>query len=281
MIETTTKTMLTGILGNPVSHSLSPKMHSFLAEKTGVDMAYLAFCLEREDLESVLLGAKRAGVRGFNVTSPFKTDVLPFLDEIDAEAKWIGSVNTVVNRGGKWYGSNTDGDGFIRSLRRRGVSVTDKHILLIGSGGTARTMTYKFGQNKAASVTVSSRRIETAQKLAPVIAEFPDTLFFDSYEPGKHYDIIVNCTPFGMEPHEDKNPMPKDLPISSDMVFCDLIYNPPRTLFLQDAQKQGAAILNGLDMLLYQGVLAFEKFADVTVSDELIEDLFILFEQEA
>ncbi|MBE7022796.1 MAG: shikimate dehydrogenase [Ruminococcaceae bacterium] len=281
MIVTDTGTKLTGILGNPVAHSLSPKMHSYLAEKTGVNTAYLAFCIEREDLESVLSGALRAGVQGFNVTSPFKTEVLPFMDVLDPEAEWIGSVNTVVNLEGKWHGSNTDGDGFIASLLRRGVSVSGKHVLLIGSGGTARTMTYKFAQKGAASVTVSSRRIETARQLAPLIKDFPGTAFYDCYTPERAYDIVVNCTPFGMEPYEDKNPMPKGLVVRQDMVFCDLIYNPPKTLFLQEAQRGGAIVINGLDMLLYQGVLAFERFFDLTVSEAVVDGLFTLFEQEA
>lgn len=281
MIATDTKTKLTGILGNPVAHSLSPKLHSYLAEKTGINTAYLAFCIEREDIGAVLDGAKRMGVQGFNVTSPFKTDVLPFLDEIAIDAQKIGSVNTIVNKNGKWYGSNTDGDGFIKNLERQGISAQGKHVLLIGSGGTARTLTYKFAQGGAASVTVSSRKIETAALLAPLVSDFSKTAFFDCFDESKAYDIVVNCTPFGMEPYADKNPMPKGLLVRPEMVFCDLIYNPKKTLFLQAAEEKGAIAINGLGMLLYQGVLAFERFFDVTVSYDVVKGLFTLFEQEA
>ncbi|MBR6729578.1 MAG: shikimate dehydrogenase [Clostridia bacterium] len=280
MIETTCKTKLAAILGNPVAHSLSPKMHSYLAENTGISMAYLAFCIEEKDLKPILDGARHEGIWGFNVTSPFKTVVLPFLNEIDEESKKIGSVNTVVSRNGKLYGSNTDGEGFIRSLLRRGVTIEGKHVLLIGSGGTARTMTYKFAQKGAASVTVSSRKRETAQKLAPLVADFPSAVFFDCYRETMQYDIVVNCTPFGMEPHEDKNPMPQGLVPKEGMTFCDLIYNPPETLFLKQAKSSGATVINGLDMLLYQGVLAFERFTDTIVSESVVDGLFNLFEQD-
>ena len=281
MIATDTKTKLTGILGNPVGHSLSPKLHSYLAKETGIDTAYLAFCIEREDIKSVLDGAKCMGVQGFNVTSPFKTDVLPFLDEIDTAAQTIGSVNTVVNKNGKWIGYNTDGAGFIKNLERHGVLARNKHVLLIGSGGTARTLTYQFAQNGAGSVTVSSRKVETAAQLAPLVSDFPQTIFLDRLNANQHYDIVVNCTPFGMEPYADKNPMPEGLCMQPDMVFCDLIYNPAKTLFLQQAEEKGALAINGLGMLLFQGVLAFERFFDVTVPDDVVKGLFTLFEQEA
>ena len=278
MIEISANTKLAGILGKPVSHSLSPRLHGYLAEQTETDMRYLAFCVDNPDkLKKVLEGACEMGILGFNITSPYKVDAYHLADELDEEAKMLGNVNTLVNRDGKWLGYNTDGEGFIRSLKRRGIHPKGKHILLMGTGGTARTMSYKFAQNGAASITVLSRKEDPLAEIRPMTAAFPELKLYHGLDKSMTYDIMVNCTPLGMEPYEDKNPAPADFSYDGRSLCCDLIYNPAKTLFLAEAEKAGVPILNGLPMLLYQGVLAFEHFTGKAVSEELCDGLFRYF----
>ena len=281
MKEITAKTKLAGILGNPVSHSLSPKLHGFLAEKTGADMVYLAFNIElKEQLVPVLMGAKHMGFLGFNVTAPYKIDALSLADILDEDAKNLANVNTLVNRDGKWHGYNTDGIGFMRSLKRRGASVEGRHVLLAGTGGTARTLSYKLAQAGAASVTIVSRKENPLEEIRQMTQSFPDTELMCGLDKNLRYDIAVNCTPLGMGDYKDRNPMPEDFPYHADLLCCDLIYNPKKTVFLQTAEAQGAKTMNGLGMLLYQGVCAFEHFTGLSVSEDICDDLFRYFESD-
>ena len=277
-MQTSATTKMAGIFGNPVSHSLSPKLHGYLAEKTGTDMVYLAFPIENPDkLKLALDGAKEMGILGFNITSPYKMDAYHLADELDEEARILGNVNTMVNRAGKWVGYNTDGEGFIRSLKRRGTDPAGKNILLMGSGGTARTMSYKFAQNGSASITILSRKEDPLAEIRPVTAGFPALKLYHGLDSCMQYDIVVNCTPLGMEPYEDKNPVPQGFSYEGVSLCCDLIYNPAKTLFLAEAEKAGVPTVNGLGMLLYQGVLAFEHFTKKTVSQEICDGLFQYF----
>ncbi len=275
MTKISAKTKMAGIFGMPVSHSLSPKLHGYLAEKTGTDLVYLAFPIENADKLSVALsGAKEMGILGFNITSPYKMDAYRLADELSEEAKILGNVNTLVSRDGKWIGYNTDGEGFIRSLKRQGADVSGKNILIAGSGGTARTLSYQFAKQGAASITLLSRKADPLAEIRSVTAGFPGVALMHGYDSRNRYDIVVNCTPLGMEPHQDKNPMPENFSYEGVSLCCDLIYNPDKTLFLQEAEQAGVPILNGLGMLLYQGILAFEKFTGQAVSEEVCDGLF-------
>lgn len=281
MNHITAKTKLAGLLGNPVSHSLSPKLHGFLAEKTGKDLAYLAFCIENKDkLASVLEAGKAMGILGFNITAPYKMDAFKLADSVDEDAVRLGNINTLVNCDGKWHGYNTDGVGFMRSLARKGETAEGKHVLLIGTGGTARTLAYKFAQSGAASVTIVSRKENPLAEIGPLVMDFPDTELKQGYDKDFQYDICVNCTPLGMGEHKAENPKPAGFSYHSGLLCCDLIYNPAKTVFLQEAEQAGAKIMNGLGMLLYQGVCAFELFTGQAVSEEICDGLFQFFESE-
>lgn len=268
MIKTTAKTKLFGLIGSPVSHSLSPKMHSFLAESVGIDAAYLTFDVKKENLESFLCGFGSTDALGFNVTVPYKIDVIKYLDEIEDDAKNMNSVNTVVNRNGKLYGYNTDGEGFCRYLHIKGCEIKDKNILVIGAGGAALGVCYKLAEYGANSITVTSRTKEKVNNILKMVKKYSNTDVYDEVDTTKEYDIIINATPLGMHPYEDKNPCTFMELISKNTVCCDLVYNPAKTLFLKEAQKKGAKIINGLGMLIMQGILAFELFNDVKLDHE-------------
>ncbi len=280
MIKTTSKTKLFGIIGSPVEHSLSPKMHSFLAERQGINAAYLAFDVKKENLEAVLSGFKASGALGFNITAPYKIDVIKYLDEIKDDAKNMNSVNTIVNKCGKWCGYNTDGEGFCRYLLIKGCQIKDKNILVIGAGGASLGVCYKLAEYGAASITITARTREKVHNILKMVEKYSNTRVCDEVDVNKTYDIIINATPLGMHPYEDKNPCDFMDLISLDTTCCDLIYNPAKTVFLKEAERKGAKIINGLGMLILQGILAFELFNDVKLDHEkCFDDLSGLFKE--
>jgi len=260
MFYTTNKTKLFGILGTPIEHTLSPKMHSFLAEKEGIDMSYLAFDVKPNDLHTAICGFKAAHASGFNITSPHKIEIMQELDMIMDDAVIMNSVNTIVNKDGKWYGYNTDGDGFCQSLIFGGHEIEDKNILVMGAGGSARSICYKLAEYGAKSITIKSRNPEKINVIGEIIIKYSDADFFDNFDKTKKYDIIINATPLGMHPNESENPCDFMEIINNETVCCDLVYNPSKTVFLQEAEKRGARIVNGLGMLIVQGIIAFELF---------------------
>ncbi len=280
MIETTNRTKFFGILGTPIEHTISPAMHSYMANKTGIDMAYLAFDVQPEQLDDVMRGAKAMGAAGFNITAPHKIHVMQHLDLVCEDAIHMDSVNTVVNHGGVWRGFNTDGDGFCGSLKLEGCEIKDKHILMMGAGGSARALCYKLAQNGAKSITITSRSMDKIHIIGDMVEKYTRTAFYDSMDAGKNYDIVINTTPVGMHPYEDGNPCTFMDKIEPGMFCCDIIYNPRKTVFLQEAEKRGARITNGLGMLVLQGILAFEHFSGKTLDHaEYYEELMRLFTQ--
>lgn len=280
MIKSTNKTKLLGILGDPIGHTLSPLMHSFMAEKMNIDMAYLAFNVGESDFKDAILGLKAIGGQGFNITAPHKIRVMDYLHEVDEEAKIMNSVNTIVNKGGKWYGYNTDGDGYIKSLLLDGVEIRNKDILVMGAGGSARSLCYKLAKQGVRSITITSRSIEKIHTIGNVVEKYTEAKFLDTFDKTKNYDIIINTTPLGMHPYENENSC-SFMEIISDKTVCsDAIYNPKKTVFLKEAEKKNAKIHNGLGMLICQGILAFEKFLDVKTDDKkMYDELLALFSQ--
>lgn len=278
--ETTAKTKLLGLIGHPVSHSLSPKMHSYFAKCSGRDTVYLAFDLKKEELLQIVDSAAKMGVLGFNITAPYKTDILPALAGIDEEARHIGSVNTIVNREGKWYGYNTDGKGFVHSLEKKVGSVQNKKVLLIGAGGAAKSISYEFAKRGVASVSVSARNMHKVAEIKETLTMYTDCSFFEEMNPKEIYDIIVNTTPLGMHEHAAENPFKEHMSlVTEETVCCDLIYNPKKTVFLSESQKRGARIVNGLPMLVLQGIYAYELFTDTKLPESCFEETLKLFRE--
>lgn len=267
-MATTNQTKLFGIFGTPISHTLSPVMHSFLAEKTKQDMAYLAFNVKSEDLADAMCGAKKMNAAGFNITAPHKIDIMKYIDVISEDAERMHSVNTIVNRNGIWHGFNTDGDGFCGSLLLEGHKIEEKNILLMGAGGAARSLCYTLAKNGAASITVTSRSMDKVHIIGDMVKKYTDTVFLDTLDKQGHYDIIINTTPIGMHPHEGKNPCDFMELIHAGTVCCDLIYEPKKTVFLQEAENKGASVVNGLGMLILQGIIAFEHFHEIKLDRE-------------
>lgn len=215
-------------------------------------------------------------IKGINVTAPHKVEVMQYLDEVTDTARELGSVNTVVNRGGKLYGYNTDADGFCMMLEKNDIAIKGSNILIIGAGGVTRPTVIRLIDNGASAITVLNRTKEKADSLADDIMKvkgFKINTTVNSFD----FDIVINTTSAGMEPLE--NALPTDsISEISDLSFInentavvDMIYNPSETRFLKESRERGAKTLNGLGMLIYQGVIAYELFTDTKLPSNIGE----------
>ena len=258
MIKGTTR--LTGIIGWPVEHSFSPRMHNAAFAALGLDYAYVPLPLEEKDLAVALRALPAMGFRGINVTIPHKVAVMRYLDEIDLTAQQAGAVNTVVFEAGRSKGYNTDVGGFMASLASDGVRTAGRNALLLGAGGAARAVVAGL-LREGAKVCVAARSQEKAETLAALFSDgrvaacaWQGDAFKEVLQKA---ELIVNCTPVGMHGQEEQElPLCWDL-LQPDAVLCDLIYNPAETPFLKRGRESGRKTLNGLKMLLEQGALAF------------------------
>lgn len=267
-----------GIIGDPVEHSFSPVMHNFISGEIGNNYVYSAFHVKPENLKAALEGVRSLGIRGLNVTAPHKTAVMEYIDEISEQARLLGSVNTIVNRDGRLYGYNTDADGFYMALEKDGIAVTGSKILILGAGGVVKPVLTRLIQGKPKSVTVVNRTVSKVYELAEKIkaqSGFEIKTELNSLD----FDIVINMTSAGMEPQLDRMPTDaidelRDLSfINEKTAVVDMIYNPDETLFLREVKKRGAKTMNGLGMLVYQGIIAYELFTGVTLPDDMADKI--------
>lgn len=250
-------TKIAAVIGYPIEHSLSPHMHNAALAAMGLDMTYVAFKIHPMDLREAVLGLRALRCVGFNVTVPHKETIMPFLGQVDAEASFIGAVNTVVNKTGKLIGYNTDGIGFMRSLEEEGVDAEGKRVLIIGSGGAARAVSWYLCQH-AAEVALQSRNPETSRVLVQDLSiNYTNALSVADQSTIADYDIVINTTPLGLKEHEERTPVDVSA-LREGQVVVDLIYRD--TPLLQQARARGLKTVNGLGMLLWQGVFALELF---------------------
>lgn len=256
---------LFGVLGNPIGHSMSPVMHNDLFSLYNIDAEYLPFLVQEDELRDAVNGLRALGAGGFNVTVPHKSSIIPFLDEVDELAASIGAVNTVVNKDGKLIGYNTDGLGFLKGLDAYLTKIEGQKILVIGAGGAARAIYFTLAKEKPMQIDIANRTLEKAVQL---IEECPYsissralTLKDASSELGE-YDLIIQTTMIGMEPNITEQPITLEY-LREDSVVCEIIYNPLETRILREAKSIGATVQNGIDMFVYQGALAFEKWTGI------------------
>lgn len=263
-----------GIIGFPVEHSFSPAMHNYISEITGNNYTYSAWCVKPGSLKEAIEGIRALGIWGVNVTAPYKKEVMQYLDRIEKRAEILGSVNTVVNKDGILWGYNTDADGFIMLMEKNGIQATGKRILILGAGGVVKPVLIRILQLEPDKVVVVNRTVKKAEDLCKKV--FEETGLRSYWEIDRtDFDIVINMTSAGMAPQEDKLPT-SDIDgidnldfINSDTAVIDMIYNPEETLFLKEAKKRGAKTLNGLGMLIYQGIIAYELFTDTKLDDDI------------
>ncbi|MFD0715039.1 shikimate dehydrogenase [Paenibacillus sp. GCM10027626] len=254
-------TVLYSVIGDPIRHSKSPIMMNRAFRECNINGVYTAFHIKGENLAAFVAGVRAMGIRGVNVTIPHKLAIMPLLDEIDESAQMIGAVNTIVNNDGRLTGYNTDGLGYVRSLKEEAEpDLRGKRILIIGSGGAARGIVYALTKEGAGSIVIANRTVERAKQLAqafsgllPIHAIAHSELKAACAEA----DIVINTTSVGMFPHVEETPVDARW-LRQGAIASDLIYNPLTTKFLEEARENGCRIHGGLGMFIYQGAYAFE-----------------------
>lgn len=266
-------TRLLGLMGYPVEHTYSPQMHNYISQVYNRNYAYTALCVKPGMLGDAMRGLCALDFAGVNVTAPYKAEVMQYLDEIDERAKMYGSVNTVRIEDGKMYGYNTDADGFYLSLINEGVQIKGRDILIFGAGGASRPVCIKFALEGAKSITVLNRTQKNADALAEYVKDVCGYNIFTKSEHGR-YDVVINTTSAGMEPNINSCPTEDFSFVDEKTAAADMIYNPPQTVFLKKMKQHGAyAAINGLGMLIYQGIVAYEIFTKEKIDHKIYGDI--------
>ena len=252
------------LLGDPLGHSLSPLLHKAIYRQLEIDDAsYRTVALPEERLKAFFTGFRVGGFDGVNVTIPHKAAVIPLLDEVDTKAKLINAVNCVNRSGNKLTGYNTDLLGFAYSLRQNNVVIAGGEFAIIGAGGSAKAVGAVLAEGEAEVVSIVNRTPEHAEHLKQTILAVNDAVKVNIVDEenlakrAKHLDCVVNTTSVGMHPKVRSTPIATEI-FSSNTLAFDLIYNPKSTAFMRAAEKQGASVVNGLQMLVAQAVYSVE-----------------------
>jgi shikimate dehydrogenase len=271
-----------GLVGHPLGHSLSPVIHNTAFELLGVEAVYELFPMKQEELPSFFkaLKEKDSHIFGVNVTIPHKENVIPFLDSLSPFAMKVGAVNTVViTPERKLIGHNTDGPGFLAHLKEEGFDPKDKRIAILGAGGASRALISVLCllPEKAQSIKVFDVDHERANILIQDLAQRIDTSRVEIVHSIDDLnielaDLLINATPIGMKP-SDPCLVNEEL-LHPHMMVYDLVYNPAETKLLAMAKARGARPVNGLKMLFYQGVLAFQHWAEVQLPDKVKDHMW-------
>ena len=273
-MKITGKTIQLGVIGDPITHSFSPQIHNFISKHIGKDISYSPYWVKSEQLADAINGVRALNIRGINVTAPHKIAVMQYLDSISPVAKVLGSVNTIVNKDGHLTGYNTDSEGFYLSLEQAGIKVFGKNILVMGCGGVVIPALFGIIKKSPKSITLLNRTASKAKDIADRIYDITGYKIETELKT-VDFDIIINTTTAGMEHMIDVLPwdsIPELCGIDFIKPGCaavDMIYNPECTKFLKLANEKGAKALNGLDMLIYQGVLAYELFTDTKLDTDI------------
>ncbi|NMI05609.1 shikimate dehydrogenase [Paenibacillus sp. SZ31] len=260
--------VLLGVMGDPIAHSKSPAMHNVALQAAGVNGMYMPLHVHPDQLEAAVRGIVALGYRGVNVTIPHKEQVMQYLDVIDESARLIGAVNTIVNEGGTLTGYNTDGIGYVRSLKEEAVpELAGKRIAVLGAGGAARGVIYALALEKPKQIHILNRTAERAIALAADLrghglGEISGSGMEDAAMVLATADIVINTTAAGMHPHVDDVPVDPTL-IREGAAVSDLIYNPLETRLLRESRLRGCTVHGGLGMFVYQGAVAFEHWLGI------------------
>lgn len=266
-------TRLAGIIGYPVGHSLSPVFQGAAFAHCGLDVRYEAWETPGDALHARLVNLRGEQYLGANVTIPHKEAVIPFLDELGGQSVRVGAVNTIVNRGGRLFGFNTDGPGFVAALRNEAhFDPAGRSILLLGAGGAARGIAFALAEARAERVDIANRGPHRASRLSLATAEAgaaSHALPLDT--PLGRYDCVVNCTSIGMRGGGAEGRLPATMDGAAEgALIVDIVYRPEETPFLRAAKAAGHPALGGLPMLIYQGALSFELWTGVAAPVEVM-----------
>lgn len=278
-------TILTGLLGSPVSHSISPFMHNESFRQLGLNYIYLAFDVTTDKLETAVDGLRTLNVRGFNLTMPNKNEMCKLCDKLSPAAKISGSVNTVVNDDGVLTGYTTDGIGYMRSLEKAGHTIIGKKITLLGAGGASTAILVQAALDGVKEISVFNHRSASFTRMEKVIEKLKTVsdcqIHLYDYSDEKilkreisESTLLTNGTSVGMAPYTDASIITDSKIFHKDLIVSDVIYNPRETKLLRLARESGCHTLNGLSMLLFQGAEAFKLWTGKEMPIEIIAEKY-------
>ena len=281
-MEITGKTRLTGLIGSPVAHSISPQMHNEAFRQLGLDYVYLAFDLGHSDLRKAVEGLREIGIRGFNVTMPYKVPILELMDSLTPAARIAGACNTVIAQDGKMTGHTTDGIGFMQSVIDAGYDIIGKKMTILGAGGAATAIITQaaldgvtdidiFRRNRPEAFSITETFAKTVENSTPCRVHVYD--ISDTRQLKESLDssaILVNATNVGMAPNEQDCPIGDASLLHPELIVGDIIYNPRKTRLYQMAESAGCPVFNGMYMLLFQGAASFECWTGQKMPVEII-----------
>jgi shikimate dehydrogenase len=266
-----------GVIADPIEHTVSPAMHNAAFKQAGIDYLYLPFRVKKEGLGEAIAGMRALNIRGLNVTIPHKVAVIPFLDELDDLAQRIGAVNTIVNDNGVLRGYNTDATGFLQALLERGVEPRGKRVIILGAGGASRAISLILAERGSNLIILNrtwDKAKEQANRISHTCQREVQALKLDRKNLAgalNRADILVNATSVGMSPDIEETPVTADL-VKPPVIVFDIVYNPIKTRLLREAEAAGAETISGIDMLVWQGALAFEKWTGLKAPVEVMRE---------
>ncbi len=285
-MEINGKTRTCGLIGNPVEHTLSPLIHNYLASKLGINMVYVPFLVEDGGLSQAVKGAYDLNILGMNVTVPYKSDVIELLKDVDGLASEIGAVNTLVRCMGGYKGYNTDMSGLFRAMQTEGIKIIGEKILLLGAGGAARAVAYMCAQSGAEQIYICNRTLQKAQDIADEISKRMEEVKISAmtYEqmgrlPEESF-LAIQCTSVGLYPNTSDVVLPDGPVYDRIHTGVDLIYRPYETQFMKLVKAHGGKTMNGLKMLLYQGIIAFELWNQCDVPEADAAEILQMMKEE-
>lgn len=285
MTQITGHTQLTGLLGSPVSHSISPMMHNEAFKQLNLDYVYLAFDIGVEELSSVVEGFRAMNVRGYNLTMPHKNAMCSLCDSLSPAAEIIGAVNTVVNDNGYLTGYTTDGIGYMRGLKEDGHHIIGKKMTLLGAGGAATSIFVQAALDGVSEISIFNRRSpfwKRAEQIVEMLKEHTNCKIslYDYEDPNilkreiSESAILTNGTSVGMASNIEQSLITDTSVFHKDLIVSDVIYNPRETLLLRQAKEAGCKTQNGLSMLLYQGAEAFKLWTGQDMPIEIVKEKY-------
>lgn len=275
-----------GLIGNPVEHTMSPVIHNTLADMLGHNLVYLPFHVEEEQLSHVLNGAFALNILGLNVTVPFKSRIMEGLSQVDELASRIGAVNTLVRQEGGFKGYNTDMPGLYRAMSSEGIRLEGEDVILLGAGGAARAVAFLCAAKGVSTVYLLNRSLDKAKELAGEVNSktgreciFPMALVDHRKLPDRKF-LAIQATSVGLYPRTEQAVIEDEDFYDRIHTGYDLIYKPSNTRFMQLVKAHGGKAFHGLKMLLYQGIIAYELWNDISVSEETAAQVYAVMKQQ-
>lgn len=280
------KTRLLGLMGDPVEHTLSPVIHNTLSEILGLNNVYVPFHVKKEGLAKAVEGAFQLNILGLNVTVPHKNDVIASLSSVSDEGLAIGAVNTLVRTENGYRGYNTDMLGLTREIKSYGIELVGRKVIILGAGGAAKAVAYMCMAEKASDIYILNRTLEKATEIAEHMNSFFGRQTIRAMKLSDWRDlegkyIVIQSTSIGLKPDNDRAVIEDEDFYRMIDTGVDLIYSPFETKFMKLCRRNGAKAYNGLKMLLYQGIIAYELWNDISVSEEVADRVYEVLEKNA